>query len=307
MAQNSAPRTNTFRFLSVDKLFDEWPLYYRIMVNDTAGTVKYLRLDPQYGPPADSAERPTAFFSYRMAFDTVPEGTWYLGHLLPSATSDKELVLTSTDATVLPGIDPSSFFHPCRVNLEDLLQGNPVGERWSHPQCTYKKQAEVLEGPHIERLTGHKAICAAWDWNPNEVLVGPGQDTYIYSLIDGHDIAPRFVGHITENKDTDGARAFGFMVEYMPDCRVAEAQDLEECKAVLRRLHQLGIVLGFLEPACFLVVDKTDGQKKVFLHGFGSASATEDQEEMDDEMRKLEAMFAKDVLEKEEHETSVGI
>ncbi|KAK4155068.1 hypothetical protein C8A00DRAFT_32153 [Chaetomidium leptoderma] len=102
---------------------------------------------------------------------------------------------------------------------------------------------------------------------------------------------------------TSGARAFGFMVEYMPGCRVAEAQDLEACKAVLGKLHRLGIVLGFLDPASFLVVDKEDGQKKVFLQGFAPAATTDNQEEMDAEMRKLEAMFTKAVSEKGEHET----
>lgn len=59
-------------------------------------------------------------------------------------------------------------------------------------------------------------------------------ETTAYQWVSGHNIGPQFLGHLTE----DG-RVIGFLMEHIPNARHAGPQDLEICREVLSRLHDL--------------------------------------------------------------------
>ena len=60
-----------------------------------------------------------------------------------------------------------------------------------------------------------------------------------YRVIDGQNIGPRFLGHLTEN-----GRVMGILMEYIPDTRHGTGADLGVCAAILRRVHEFKILLG---------------------------------------------------------------
>jgi hypothetical protein len=69
-----------------------------------------------------------------------------------------------------------------------------------------------------------------------------------YRIIDGHNIGPRFLGHLTGN-----GHVMCFLVEHIPDTRHGTAADLGVCVDVLRRLHGFKILLGDTDRNNFLV------------------------------------------------------
>jgi hypothetical protein len=219
-----------------------------------------------------------------LAFETVPPGGWSIGHL--SLNADGKFNILSTEDVTIQGIEPSALFHHCKVDLLELGDTEP-GRRWTVMQCSFQKQAGIFSGRHILDLTGSETVIAAWDWDPSDGY-GPSQETKIYSTIDGHGIAPRFLGHITENR----TRAIGFIVEHIP-CRAATAKDIEAGKATLARLHGLGIAYGSPRPESLLVVDQdgSEGEKRVLLHGFAGAYFTRNKALLDAEMASLEGVL----------------
>ncbi|PGG98979.1 hypothetical protein AJ80_09434 [Polytolypa hystricis UAMH7299] len=73
-------------------------------------------------------------------------------------------------------------------------------------------------------------------------------ETTAYQWIDGHNISPRFLGHLTE----DG-RVIGFLMERITKARHAGPQDLESCQQTLSQLHCLGVQHGDTNRFNFLI------------------------------------------------------
>ena len=73
-------------------------------------------------------------------------------------------------------------------------------------------------------------------------------ETRVYRDIDGQDIGPKFLGHLTEN-----GRTMGILLEHLDDFRVASKEDLSLCITALGRLHALGFVHGDVSRFNFLI------------------------------------------------------
>jgi hypothetical protein len=89
-------------------------------------------------------------------------------------------------------------------------------------------------------------------------IFGIVPETKIYSLIQAFDIGPRFLAHVTENRD----RVIGYMVERLPGRHVT-TEDLPAYRAVLFKLHGLDIAHGFLRLSSFLITND-----RALLHFF---------------------------------------
>jgi len=76
------------------------------------------------------------------------------------------------------------------------------------------------------------------------------QETRAYRLLEGSDLAPRFLAHVHEN-----GRIIGFLLEKL-DGRPASFQDLSVCETALRKLHELGLVHGDVNRYNFLVTEE---------------------------------------------------
>ncbi|KAK5997053.1 hypothetical protein PT974_02404 [Cladobotryum mycophilum] len=104
------------------------------------------------------------------------------------------------------------------------------------------------------------------------------QETVAYSWIEGHNIGPDFLGHLTEQ-----GRIIGFIMSRVADGHHAESHDLSLCHQALSRLHQLGIKHGDINKYNFLI-----HQRKVTLIDFDNASRTASAQELEGELGDLQ-------------------
>lgn len=65
------------------------------------------------------------------------------------------------------------------------------------------------------------------------------RETNAYKWIEGRNIGPKFLGHLTEH-----GRVIEFAMSKVEEARYATRDDLSVCRQALRRLHALGIKHG---------------------------------------------------------------
>ena len=69
-----------------------------------------------------------------------------------------------------------------------------------------------------------------------------------YKWIDGHNLGPEFICHLTEH-----GRVIGFAISKIKEARHATPDDLDVCRQALRRLHALGVKHGDTNKHNFLI------------------------------------------------------
>jgi hypothetical protein len=84
------------------------------------------------------------------------------------------------------------------------------------------------------------------------------------------------------------------VVEHVPSARRARLGDLKECKAVLAKLRDAGVLYGILRTDSFLVTEEHDGLTKVLIHAFSGSQRTNDADALDREMVSLENVLIQD-------------
>ncbi|PVH77531.1 hypothetical protein DL98DRAFT_517272, partial [Cadophora sp. DSE1049] len=76
------------------------------------------------------------------------------------------------------------------------------------------------------------------------------QETRAYQLLEGSELAPRFLGHVHEN-----GRIMGLLIEKI-EGRSASSQDLSICEKALSQLHELGLTHGDVNRYNFLITEE---------------------------------------------------
>ena len=187
------------------------------------------------------------------------------GHLEHDVKTS-QLILQRTEKAVLQKVE--HLCHPTRVDYSSLGEALPRDEL----HCALQMYSAIYQGQ-----LGRSQVVVNTEWYP-ESIFGAVQETLIYSKIEGHNIGPRFLAHITENQH----RVYEYMLESLP-ARRATIYDLAICKAVLAKLHALKIIYGSLSSLSFLIVDN-----RAFLHCFGGSLLTHEQSLFDKEMASVE-------------------
>jgi hypothetical protein len=235
--------------------------YYRILTKSKV--IKYLQFQATYAFPDIRGEL--------LDFNTVPTGNWNVGYLARKANEEK-LVLESVGSTTFKGIHGT--WHTSFVDCLEL--GKPYYEE--ELQCLGRIKSSVYPGQ-----LGAEKVFANWEWCSTD-MYHVENETENYRLIQGHNIGPKFLAHVTEN----GERTIGFMTEHVAG-RHATIEDLEACRHVLSKLHSLGIAHGPLEifkAANFIVTSD-----RVLLHNFSGSYQTDDQSVFEKEMGSLEGVL----------------
>lgn len=294
--------------------FPDSPDLYRIRIQlaHAAGTaIKYLAAPNSTnvftGPDAHIRRRDN------LAFDSVPAGDWVVGRLVVAEEGDGgqggklELASTETDAAdALKGLGLCSAEPAwCGTTVDEgdcqdppdsprwTTVVNAAGEEISVPrptdlQCMDYVSASIIAAP-TQDVTDAKEVVRVSDWLPGH-WVGVENEARTYEIIQSRDpgLAPRFLGHVTENR----SRVIGFLLERIPDAREAGPADLEECRVALARLHALGIAKRQLSRHSFLV--RNDGSVLVQGPFTGSPEdAGGNDEVMKTEMESLEKVLAR--------------
>lgn len=133
---------------------------------------------------------------------------------------------TEWRARTLKGVQ--NCWHPRRIDLRDL---RPI--KYFNPNvCQVVYQTELA----IAKI-------ARFDFEVPFIE----QETFAYRIIEGKGIGPRFLGHLMEHE-----RVIGILLEYVP-ARPGTPADFDVCLDVLRKLHDLKIVLKDINKHNFLV------------------------------------------------------
>ncbi|KAK3377295.1 hypothetical protein B0T24DRAFT_666059 [Lasiosphaeria ovina] len=198
---------------------------YRFLVDGTH--VKYVTVAPGVLPKDDRTFAPVVL----AGLPPFPPGDWNVGHIGHDASSSGEapIFLRTTKDDNLPGI--KAIWHATFINHLDLRKL----ER-------FRQNIHIVSHPLFDRPVVAKFTEFPWQTPYLEA------ETAAYQWIEDSDIAPGFLGHLTEEE-----RVIGFMLEYIDNARPAGPEDLAACQSVLKKLHSLGVKHGDINKNNFLV------------------------------------------------------
>lgn len=185
----------------------------------------------------------------------LPPGDWNLGHISISA----ETASPSFAWTVRKNFSSiETMWHPTYVDFLSLKLGRLMAN-------VYEVTLSGFDSPVIAKF-------ARFPWE----IEYYNNETLAYSWIEGHDIGPKFLGHLTEE-----GRMIGFLLAKV-DGHHAGINDLHHCWAAVSKLHRLGISRD-LNRHNFLV-----SSSRACIVDFESARKTDDQQTLDLELHNLE-------------------
>ncbi|KAJ5622342.1 alpha-galactosidase A precursor [Penicillium herquei] len=198
--------------------------FFRLLIDDRS--IKYLTIDPGIYSSEDMCFGP----SLASLLPVLPPGDWNDG--LVSKNMDGEPYFASVKMTEFPGVQ--STWHSTYIDYSELLIGEKLRTGIYEVECTQFPNRTIV------------AKFARFSWEIQYLE----NETKAYQWISGLNIGPEFIGHLTEN-----GRVIGFLMERIFNARHAGAQDLDTCKGVLSRLHDLGVRHGDTNRFNFLIRD----------------------------------------------------
>ncbi|KAI1137289.1 hypothetical protein F5Y05DRAFT_84860 [Hypoxylon sp. FL0543] len=229
---------------------------YRFLVDGRH--VKYVTVDPGALPKDDRTFAPVLIET----LPPFPPGDWNEGHVSKDRLTG-HLVFSRTSHTDLAGV--RNIWHHKRIDYLEFKNLDRIRQnihKVSHPLF---EQAVVIK-------------FAEFPWQIPYLEA----ETVAYSWIEGKEIGPKFLGHVSE-----AGRVIGFAMENIEGARTAESRDLIMCQDILARLHSLGIKHGDINKHNFLVQDG-----KAVLVDFETAQICNEKEELRSEYRQLEDSLA---------------
>jgi hypothetical protein len=198
---------------------DSFESEYRLRIGNQ---VKYLIISP------GTFDRDTLSFPLQSLPPLPYHEEWTVAHISREKASGD--LKTSILNKPLAGV--KNQWHHTRVNCLELEKTE---------QLTAMAFEAVSHSTPLPRGTMIAKI-ARFEWELPRIE----QETRAYQLLEGTELAPRFLAHIHEN-----GRIMGFLLEKI-EGRSASVQDLSVCKTALGNLHKLGLAHGDINRYNFL-------------------------------------------------------
>ncbi|KAI4275599.1 MAG: hypothetical protein LQ337_003111 [Flavoplaca oasis] len=242
-------RAAELRVLDIADDPDTPATHYRLL--KTSGRILYVSIDAGVYDEDDN------YFPPRLLdlLPPLPSGDWNKGHI--TKTKERpEPHFAWTRRADLPRI--TSTWHPTHVEFNEL-------------RIDSKLMPNVAEASHPE-FGDVIAKYARFEWEISSYQA----ETEVYSWLEGHNIGPNFLSHLTE----DG-RVIGFLLQKL-NGHHAGIQDLPRCEDIVRKLHSLHILHGDINRYNFLV-----NQKQVRLIDFETSVRGQDEDKQAEELRGL--------------------
>ncbi|KAE8404595.1 alpha-galactosidase A precursor [Aspergillus pseudonomiae] len=214
--------------------------FFRLLVDGRA--VKYITVEPGLYSVEDMCFGPSLI----SILPELPPGDWNDG-LVARDANDGQPQFAYARRTQFPGV--RNTWHGTYVDYMDLSIGRKLRMGIYEVKCSSFDNVVV-------------AKFARFPWEIQYIE----NETTAYQWISGHDIGPRFLGHLTEH-----GRVIGFLMEYIPNARHAGAEDVQSCREVLSRLHGLGVRHGDTNRFNFLICNS-----KAVLIDFDTARKCDD-------------------------------
>ncbi|KAL4804628.1 hypothetical protein BDV18DRAFT_161723 [Aspergillus unguis] len=224
--------------------------FLRLLVH---GRIKYLTIEPHLYSDEDMCFAPSLF----SILPPFPPGDWNDG------------LIAKDPSTGLP-----HFAHAIRTQFPSVKnKWHSVSIDYSDLKVGKKLRTGIYEvtSPRLPSIVVAKF--ARFEWEIGYL----DNETAAYEWIDGQDISPKFLGHLTE-----GERVIGFLMERVVNARHAGPGDLPVCQGALARLHMLGIRHGDINRFNFLV-----RQGGAVLIDFDTARKCDDQDVLRQEFEAL--------------------
>lgn len=135
--------------------------------------------------------------------------------------------------------------------------------------------------PELQDSAGVLVKLAVWPWE----IPSMEKETAVHNCIGNSGIGPKFLGHVTED---EGGRVVGFATEWVDGARIAEPEDINNCRKALEKLHRFGIKHGDINKHSFMVRDGCDVVLVDFEFAERDCSPQELKKEMDALQSNLE-------------------
>jgi serine/threonine protein kinase len=227
--------------------------------------IKYVTVDPYIFDDMDLIFEPTLIEILR---PLLPAGDWNHARIFRATSSENSStgnaeVQVETSTQELPGI--LGVWHPLKIDYLELEVSSRPRSNMCEATCS------KIPGQFIVKL-------ARFHWEIAQLE----RETAAYKWIDGHNIGPEFLGHLTEH-----GRVIRFAISKIEEARHATPDDLDVCRQALRRLHTLGIKHGDTNKHNFLI--HPHGVAMIDLE-FAEQNATE--AELNEELYGLEQQLA---------------
>lgn len=223
--------------------------FFRLQVD---GAIKHLTVEQGVYSVEDMCFAPSLF----SILPSFPPGDWNDG--LVSKDASGQPFFARATRTQFPSVE--NKWHNIFIDYSDLSIGKKV-----------RTGVYEVTSPHIKGTVIAKFARFEWEITYLE------NETTAYQWIEGHNIGPRFLGHLTE-----GDRVIGFLMERIVNARNAGPGDLDTCQRELSKLHQLGLRHGDVNRINFLV----QGSRAVLLD-FDTARKCDDQDRLCQELEAL--------------------
>jgi serine/threonine protein kinase len=193
--------------------------------------IKYVTIDPYIFDDMDLIFEPTLIEILR---PLLPAGNWnhariFWANSSEEFSSEDAEVQVETSTQVLSGI--SEIWHPLAIDYLELEVGSNLRSDVCEATCS------KIPGQFVVKFARFHYEIARLE-----------RETTAYKWIDGHNIGPKFLGHLTEH-----GRVIGFAMSKIEEARHATPDDLDICRQALRRLHTLGIKHGDTNKHNFLI------------------------------------------------------
>ncbi|KAF5127400.1 hypothetical protein E5D57_008330 [Metarhizium anisopliae] len=229
---------------------------FRLLVNNSL--VKYITIDAGIFSQDDMCFEP----SLVSLLPPLPPGDWNQGRISrnPETGSPHFSAISDTD---LPGI--TKIWHPTQIDHLEFHMGQKLRSN------VYEATCPRFRSPVVTKF-------ARFQW---EVPLLEAE-TAAYQWIEGYQIGPDFLGHLTEQ-----GRVIGFVMARVDDCRHATPEDYTLCYRALSKLHQLGIKHGDTNKHNFLI-----HQGKATLIDFDNASRGASAQELETELGGLRSQLS---------------
>ncbi|PYH74393.1 alpha-galactosidase A precursor [Aspergillus vadensis CBS 113365] len=196
--------------------------FFRLLVNGQS--IKYITVEPGIYSTEEMCFGPSLI----SILPDFPSGDWNEG-LVSRDANDTQPCFTSIKWTQFPGVQ--DIWHGTQVDYLDLTVERKLRTGVYKVKC-----------PQYDNVVVAKF--ARFPWEVQYI----GNETTAYQWISGHGIGPGFLGHVTES-----GRVIGFLIEYIGGARHAGIRDVESCREVLGRLHDLGVCHGDTNAFNFLI------------------------------------------------------
>ena len=174
-----------------------------------------------------------------------PEGDWEIVDLVPGKVKGEAKVVDPRKGRILE----LTAWHNHSVDYFELRK------MFQHPfarLCGKRNDSMFLVRHESLMRTAGVMVAFMKIANALPELRNISAELRVYQELEGSGIAPRFIGHVTEN-----GRVVGFLTEYLEDAYPPRLSNFKACATVLGKLHAKGIIHGDAHSGNFLI--KSDG------------------------------------------------